>query len=140
MEFGQNPFGLPGTDYTAAATTGPLEGTAGNHGSMSPWTVRNTFLAWGPDFKKGTTVRTPSSNVDLTPTLLALMNLDKDVGRDRFDGRALSEAFVDGPDEEQVPIQVRTLFVETADGSYRAALQVTELDHQRYVDKSWRMR
>jgi arylsulfatase A-like enzyme len=136
----RNPFGVPGTDYTAAAKTGPLESTAGNHGSMSPWTVRNTFLAWGADFKKGATVRTPASNVDLTPTLLSLMNLDKDMGADRFDGRALNEAFVDGPDEEQVPIQLRTLFAETADGNYRAALQITELGRQRYIDKSWRMR
>src|SRR5262247_1452267 len=136
----KGPFGLPGTDYTAASKTGPLQGTAGNHGSMSPWTVRNTFLAWGADFKKGATVRTPASNVDLTPTLLSLMGLDKDMGADRFDGRALNEAFVDGPDEEQVPIQVRTLFAETADGKYRAALQVTELGRQRYIDKSWRMR
>jgi hypothetical protein len=39
-----------------------------------------------------------------------------------------------------VPIEVRTYFVETADGSYRATLQLTELDRQRYVDKSWRIR
>ncbi len=136
----KSPFGVPGIDYTAAATTGPLAGTAGNHGSMSPWTVRNTFLAWGADFKKGATVQTPASNVDVTPTLLALMNLDKEVDGGRFDGRVLTEAFVDGPDQEQVPIQVRTLFAETADGSYRAALQVTELGRQRYIDKSWRMR
>jgi arylsulfatase A-like enzyme len=102
--------------------------------------VRNTFLAWGADFKKGATVRTPASNVDLTPTLLALMNLDKDMGADRFDGRVLSEALADGPDEEQVPMQVRTLFAETPDGKYRAALQITDLGHQRYIDKSWRMR
>jgi arylsulfatase A-like enzyme len=86
---------------------------------MSPWVVRNTFLAWGPDFKRGTTVRTPASNVDLAPTLLALMNLDKDAGLDRFDGRVLREAFADGPDEEQVPFEVHTYFAETADGSYR---------------------
>ena len=131
---------MPGTDYTAAAKTGPLAGTAGNHGSMSPWTVRNTFLAWGADFKKGATVRTPASNVDLAPTLLSLMNLDKEADISRFDGRVLNEAFNDGPDEEQVPIEVRTLFTETPDGKYRAALQVTELGRQRYIDKSWRMR
>jgi len=136
----RSPFGVPGTDYTAAAKTGPLAGTAGNHGSMSPWTVRNTFLAWGADFKKGATVRTPASNVDLAPTLLSLMNLDKEADISRFDGRVLNEAFNDGPDEEQVPIEVRTLFAETADGSYRAALQITELGRQRYIDKSWRMR
>jgi hypothetical protein len=85
-------------------------------------------------------VRTPASNVDLAPTLLTLMNLVKEVALDRFDGRALREAFADGPDEEQVPIQVHTYFVETADGSYRAALQVTELERQRYIDKGWRVR
>ncbi|MBR1228498.1 MULTISPECIES: alkaline phosphatase family protein [unclassified Bradyrhizobium] len=136
----KSPSGVSGSDYTEAATTGPLTGTAGNHGSMSPWTVRNTFLAWGADFKRGVTVRTPSSNVDLAPTLLALMNLDSEVDLSRFDGRPLREAFAGGPDEEQVPIQVKTYFVKTDDDSYRAALQLTELDRQRYIDKSWRMR
>jgi arylsulfatase A-like enzyme len=136
----RSPSGLSGSDYTEAATTGPLTGAAGNHGSMSPWTVRNTFIAWGADFKHGVSVRTPSSNVDLVPTLLALMNLDGEVDLGRFDGRALREAFADGPDEEQVPIQVRSYFVKSDDDSYRAALQLTELDRQRYIDKSWRIR
>jgi arylsulfatase A-like enzyme len=136
----KSPSGVSGSDTTEAANTGPLNGAAGNHGSMSPWTVRNTFFAWGADLKRGASPRTPSSNVDLAPTLLALMNLDEEVGLGRFDGRVLREAFADGPDEEQVPIEVRTYFVETADGSYRAALQLTELDRQRYVDKSWRIR
>jgi arylsulfatase A-like enzyme len=136
----KSPSGVSGMDYTEAAATGPLNGAAGNHGSMSPWTVRNTFIAWGADFERGVTVRTPASNVDLAPTLLALMNLDREVGLDRFDGRPLREAFVDGPDEEQVPIQVRTYFVKSDDGNYHAALQLTELDRQRYIDKSWRIR
>jgi hypothetical protein len=114
---GSGPFGLPGADYIDARATELLTGTAGNHGSMSPWVVRNTFLARGHDFKHGVTVRTPASNVDLAPTLLALMNLDTNPGPDRFDGRALREAFADGPDEEQVPVEVHTYFVETADGA-----------------------
>jgi arylsulfatase A-like enzyme len=136
----KSPSGVSGTDTTEAAATGPLTGSAGNHGSMSPWTVRNTFLAWGADFKRGVTVRTPSSNVDLVPTLLALMNLDSAVDLGSFDGRPLREAFADGPDEEQVPIQVKTYFVKSDDDTYRAALQLTELDRQRYIDKSWRTR
>jgi hypothetical protein len=67
------------------------------------------------------------------------MNLDSEVELGRFDGRPLREAF-DGPDEEQVPIQVRTYFVKSDDDDYRAALQLTELDSQRYIDKSWRIR
>ena len=100
----------------------------------------NTFIAWGADFKHGVTVRTPASNVDLVPTLLALMNLEREVDLARFDGRPMREAFADGPDEEQVPIQVRTYFVKSDDDAYRAALQLTELDSQRYIDKSWRIR
>jgi arylsulfatase A-like enzyme len=136
----RGPFGLQGTDYTDTRATGPLTGTAGNHGSMSPWVVHNTFLAWGPDFKHGVTVRTPLSNVDLAPTPVALMNLDKDVSLDGFDGRALREALGDGPDEEKVAMAVHTYFTQTPNGTHRAAIQVTELDHRRDIDKSWRVR
>ena len=136
-----NPFGVPGTDYTETGRqTGPLTGTQGNHGSMSPWTVRNTFIAWGVDFKRAATIRTPVSNVDLTPTLLALLGLDRDPNLPRFDGRAIVEAFVDGPDQEQVPMRTTTHVTATPDGIYRVAIQVSEVGTQRYIDKSWRMR
>jgi predicted AlkP superfamily pyrophosphatase or phosphodiesterase len=135
------PHGMPGTDSTETGrATGPLAGRQGNHGSMSPWTVRNTFLAWGVDFKRATTIRTPVSNVDITPTLLALLGFDRDATLPRFDGRALVEAFAEGPDEEQVPMQTTTHIVATSDASYRAAIQISEVGAQRYIDKSWRVR
>src|SRR5262249_20161317 len=123
----KNAFGVPGTDYTdSRGATGPLKGNAGNHGSMSPWTVHNTFLAWGADFKRGAVVHTPVSNVDVTPTLLALMGFDLDANLPPFDGRAIREAFVDGPDEEQVATTTATYFTATRDGAFRAAIQVSE--------------
>ena len=137
----KNAFGVPGTDYTdTRGATGPMQGNAGNHGSMSPWTVHNTFLAWGVDFKRGATVHTPVSNVDVTPTLLALMGLDGDAGLPGFDGRAITEAFADGPDEEQVATRTTTYFTATPDGGFRAAIQVSEVGGERYLDKSWRVR
>jgi predicted AlkP superfamily pyrophosphatase or phosphodiesterase len=137
----KNPFGVAGTDSTETGrTTGPLTGNQGNHGSMSPWTVRNTFIAWGVDFKRATTVRAPVSNVDITPTLLTLLGFDRDPSLPRFDGRAIVEAFADGPDEEQVPLQTTTHFAATPDGSYRAAIQISAVGTQRYIDKSWRVR
>jgi arylsulfatase A-like enzyme len=135
-----NAFGVAGTNYAAAGTTGPINGAEAGHGALSPWTIRNTFIAWGVDFKRGMVLNTPSSNVDIAPTLFALMNLDRDIVPAGFDGRVLSEAFANGPDSEQVPVQVRTHIVETADGSYRGALQVTELGRQLYIDKGWRIR
>ena len=80
------------------------------------------------------------SNVDITPTLLALLGLDGDAALPRFDGRAIVEAFVDGPDPEQVSTQTTTHVTATPDGKYRAAIQVSEVGTQRYIDKSWRIR
>jgi hypothetical protein len=136
------PNGVPGTDYTETAReTGPLTGVQGNHGSMSPWTVRNTFIAWGVDFKRGATVRTPVSNVDLTPTLLALMRLDADPALPRFDGRAITEAFIDGPDPEKMPLRTITHVAASRDRSYQAEIQVSSTTGGGdYIDKSWRIR
>jgi hypothetical protein len=39
-----------------------------------------------------------------------------------------------------VPVRTITHVTATPDGSYRAAIQVTELGAQRYIDKSWRIR
>jgi predicted AlkP superfamily pyrophosphatase or phosphodiesterase len=136
-----NPYGVPGTDMTNTdGATGPLAGSRGNHGSMSPWTVRNTFIAWGIDFKHGAIVRNPVSNVDVTPTLLALLGLDRDPALPRFDGRAILEALADGPDPEQVPRHTTTYFTATPNGTYRAAIEVSEVGTERYLDKSWRVR
>ena len=134
----KNAFGLPGADYSnSSQATGPMKGPASNHGSMSPWDVHNTFIAWGIDFKRGVSVRIPASNVDVTPTLLAL----KGVGdTQNLEGRVLLEAMNGGPDEEQVPETTRMYTTETADGKYKAVIAVTEVEHQRYIDKSWRVR
>jgi predicted AlkP superfamily pyrophosphatase or phosphodiesterase len=137
----ENPFGVPGTDMTnTEGATGPLAGGRGNHGGMSPWTVRNTFIAWGIDFKHGATVRTPVSNVDVTPTLVALLGLDRDPALPRFDGRAIREALAGGPDSEQVPVRTSTYFTTAAEGAYRAAIAVSEVGAERYIDNSWRVR
>ena len=127
-----NSFGVPGTDL--ANVSGGAKLYAGDHGSMSPWNVRNTVLAWGRDFKKGAIVRAPAGNVDGAPTILALLGIATGAG---LDGRVLREALDGGPDEEQIVVDTRVHIVET--GAYRAALQVSAVDGHRYVDKSWRI-
>jgi arylsulfatase A-like enzyme len=126
-----NAFGVQGTDLASVSSGARLY--TSDHGSMSPWNVRNTFLAWGVDFKRGATVRIPVGNVDVTPTILALLGLDGD----GLDGRVLGEALEGGPDAEQVAVDTRVHTVEA--GDYRAAVQVSEVDGRRYVDKSWRV-
>jgi arylsulfatase A-like enzyme len=125
---------VPGTDL--ANVSGGAKLYASDHGSMSPWNVRNTFLAWGVDFKKRARVSAPAGNVDVTPTILALLGIDENDG---LDGRVLGEALEGGgPDEEQLAVDTRVHTVEA--GAYRAAIQVSEVDGRRYVDKSWRVR
>ena len=125
-----NTFGVRGTDL--ANVSGGAKLYASDHGSMSPWNVRNTLLAWGPSFKKGVTVHAPAGNMDVAPTVLSLLGIDAN----GMDGRVLREALEGGPDEEQLAVETRVHTAET-DG-YRAALQLSLVDGRRYVDKSWR--
>jgi predicted AlkP superfamily pyrophosphatase or phosphodiesterase len=126
-----NAFGVPGTDRACVSGGPPL---TSDHGSMSPWNVRNTLLARGPGFKQGVTVRAPAGNVDVAPTILALLGIEAPNG---LDGRVLAEALVGGPDTDQVPVDTRVHTVQA--GAYGAALQVSTVDERRYVDKSWRL-
>jgi arylsulfatase A-like enzyme len=73
--------------------------------------------------------------VDVTPTILALLGVAE---ADGLDGRMLAEALAGGPDPEQVAIETRVHTVTA--GGYRAALQLSDVDGRRYVDKSWRIR
>jgi len=128
----ENAFGVTGTDL--ACVSGGATLFPSDHGSLSPWNVRSTLLGWGAGFKRGVRVPSPSGNVDVAPTALALLGIDDRAG---MDGRVLVEALTDGPDPEQVPVHPETHVV--AAGSYRAALQVTTAEGRRYVDKSWRI-
>jgi hypothetical protein len=128
-----NAFGVPGGDL--ACVSGGARLYASDHGSLSPWNVRNTLFAWGAGFKRATTVRAASGNVDVAPTILALLGLPTEpVG---LDGRVLAEALPGGPDPEQVFEETR-VHMARANG-YRAAIQVTDVEGRRYIDKGWRV-
>jgi predicted AlkP superfamily pyrophosphatase or phosphodiesterase len=127
----RNAYGVPGTDLGDAASN-----VTSDHGSMSPWTIRNTLVASGPDFKRGVTIAVPAGIVDVAPTICALLGLDTT----GVDGRVLREALAGGPDEEQIPVQTRLHTVEAAAGRYRAAVQTSEVGCRTYVDKGWRVR
>ncbi|HTG09160.1 MAG TPA: alkaline phosphatase family protein, partial [Candidatus Eisenbacteria bacterium] len=91
----RSAFGVPGTDLANVSAGGSPY--VSDHGSMSPWNVRNTFLAWGAGVKKGIIARAPAGNVDVTPTVLAQLGLEGEAG---LDGRVVAEALQGGPDPE----------------------------------------
>jgi arylsulfatase A-like enzyme len=128
-----NRFGVAGTDL--ACVSGGARLYASDHGGVGPWNIRNTLFAWGPHWKQGLTIAAPAGNVDVAPTILALLGLD---GADSVDGRPLAEALAGGPDPEQLPVATHTHVVQA--GAYRAALQLSTVAGRRYVDKAWRLR
>jgi len=81
--------GLPGT----APSTPRL---VVNHGTISPYELRNTLIGSGPDFRVGWRDPAPVGNIDIAPTLTHLLRLDQGTP---FDGRVLHEALRDGPPE-----------------------------------------
>lgn len=134
-----NAFGIRGGDL--ACVSGGARLYASDHGSMSPWNVRNTLFGWGDGFKRETTMRAAAGNADVAPTILALLGHEPDrAGRAAgvtLDGRVLEEALEAGPDQEQVLEETRVHVARVL--GYRAAIQVTEVDGRRYIDKSWRV-
>jgi arylsulfatase A-like enzyme len=79
----------PGTEYASA------QRYRGMHGSFSPRDVHNVLIAKGPHFKVGFEDRSPSGNVDVAPTVAALLALPFQAP----DGRVLAEAMA-GPNSE----------------------------------------
>ena len=59
-----------------------------------------------------------------------------------FEGNShkMHSFWVDGPDQEQVVTKTTTYTTATPDGAFRAAIQVSEVGAERYLDKSWRVR
>jgi arylsulfatase A-like enzyme len=74
--------GFPGTEYASQSNE------RGEHGSFSRIDVHNTLLAAGPDFRSDFQDTLPSGNVDLAPTIAALMDLKLP----KAQGRVLHEA------------------------------------------------
>src|SRR6266567_3034473 len=79
----KNQFGATGmidADWQRAAGKG-------THATLSKFEMHNILIAAGPDFRNGLTSDLPSGNVDLAPTILAILGIKSG----RMDGRVLSE-------------------------------------------------
>jgi hypothetical protein len=97
--------GFKGTVYTS------MSNERGMHGSFSPVDVHNLLIVSGPDFHKNVRSELPSGNVDLAPTLAAVLKLD--VGRP--DGRVLREA-MEGRRGEGFAVKPADITTDTATG------------------------
>lgn len=132
----KNAFGYPGRQTVHGTKAGPITTHASGHGGMSPWALRTPLLLWGAAFKSRTTISAPAGNVDIMPTVLALLGVDAPAGTD---GRVLAEALAGGPDPQKVVVQVLSHEVRGT-GDFRAAIQLSAVGGTRYIDKAWRIR
>ncbi len=107
-------------------------GVAG-HGSTSPWDIRATFIAAGPDIKRGVVSNVPTGNIDLTPTALFLVGAQVPA---QVDGRVLMEVLSGGPDPATV--EVRSYPVETEvvlpELRYHLTVERSSVDGVMYFD------
>jgi arylsulfatase A-like enzyme len=90
-----NEFGVPGT-VSALTTQAALRSS---HGSLSPYEMHATFVANGPSFRQGVTSTTPTSAMDLVPTILSILGIEAPAA---LDGRVLAEALNGGDDAPAV--------------------------------------
>jgi arylsulfatase A-like enzyme len=119
----KNEFGYEGSSTA--------RGTAG-HGSSSPYEIHIPLVFSGPSFKKGADLQLPTSNVDITPTVLHLHQISVP---DAMSWRVMKELLKNSPPPQEKPKKV---LLETTVrhqwGEYKLTLQKTVYDNHSYVD------
>jgi len=133
--------GFPGTEYASQSNE------RGEHGSFSRIDVHNTLLAAGPDFRQGFQDTLPSGNVDLAPTIAALMQLKLPTAQGRVLRESLNGTLAQRIDAYKVtptslrPAQsVTGLSAQRVDGSPLAARQfsfVLQMKQLQMEGKTW---
>lgn len=125
----KNQFGVAGmidADWQRAAGKG-------THATLSRFEMHNTLIAAGPDFRRGETDDLPSGNVDLGPTILAILGIKS---ASPMDGRALSEAMpapmADAPKAATETIEATRKFPT---GGWHQRLQISRVGSTIYLDE-----
>lgn len=123
-----NEWGLDGA--TAHDASYPVGG--GCHGGLSRFELHNVLAMGGGRIARGRSLDVPAGNVDVTPTVLALLGLD--VPHD-IDGRVLTESFAghDGPAATPEETQLSSTNPEGP----VTHLSVTTYDGTRYLNRAW---
>lgn len=117
-----NSAGYAGASY--------MPGVAG-HGTLSPWDVHIPLIVSGPAFKNGVESDLPTSNVDIAPTVLHILNIPVPAS---MNGRVISELLK--KPLANAPKTAKKEVIETSvpDGAYKIKLERTILGNYRYVD------
>lgn len=107
-------------------------GVAG-HGTLSPWDVHIPLIVSGPAFKNAFESELPTSNVDLAPTVLHILNIPVP---ESMDGRVMNE-FLRSPAPGAATTAKKETIETTASypgGTYQLTMERTILGEYQYVD------
>jgi phosphonoacetate hydrolase len=124
-----NPYGLAGETVHASAY--PVGG--GSHGGLNAHELHNVITLGGRAFKSGVAIEAHAGNIDITPTILALLGIDPPA---HADGRVLTEAFTNGPDPVGLRSETTTQTSTNASGP-KTHLTITRIATTPYLDRAW---
>jgi predicted AlkP superfamily pyrophosphatase or phosphodiesterase len=121
---GANSFGYKGSSLS--------KGIAG-HGGASPYEIHIPLIMGGPSFKNNFKSEWPTSNVDIVPTVLSLLQLTIPAS---VDGRVLSEFFISGDRhmKQRPKKEVIQTKAKIPGGVYTLQLERTILGKYQYVN------
>lgn len=110
-----------------------LQEGQGMHGGLGRDSTYNNMAAIGPDFKKGYSDDLPVGNIDIAPTLEAILGINAP-SNGNLRGRILAEALV--PHKQSTPAAARSqLASKPAANGKRTVLDYQEFEHVRYLDR-----
>ena len=120
----KNAAGWPGTSD---------DGGIAGHGTSSPYDIRSTLIAVGPDFREHAVSGAPTANVDVAPTLLRLVGVKPP---ESMSGRVIEEGLRSGPSPASMRIDHVNETVKTSDESYQLTAHFSIVAGKRYLDST----
>ena len=120
-----NEFGAPG-EIVSDLGKGRGQGT---HSSLSPHDLHNTLVASGPDFRRGWEDEMPTGNIDVAPTILAVLGLEVPKS---MDGRVLTEVLRDSPMEPPLSTRDMKASRDLGEVSWQQTLSLTTVGKTTY--------
>ncbi|HUI08423.1 MAG TPA: alkaline phosphatase family protein [Verrucomicrobiae bacterium] len=127
---GKSATGMPGLIVNEGNARDPGQGA---HASLSPFDMRATLVAAGPDFRRGMVDQLPSGNADLVPTILHILGIEPP---QPLDGRVLAEALVAGTATfPAVELQTLEASCELGEVVWHQYLRTTSFAHAIYFDE-----
>jgi arylsulfatase A-like enzyme len=128
-----NTYGARGCGVFAEA--GVAVGS-GSHGSLSPYEIRNFLIAVGPHFNQGMTSTIPSGNIDILPTILALLDLP---APSTTAGRILTESLRphSPPSDASIQTQIYHQTLDLQGIRVSQKLQKVQVGSTSYIDCGW---